>query len=118
MIDAEHLDRIGCAGETPRTDAAAFKVEHRGLNNGWTTEEVSADFARTLERELAAVTAERDAANKQMLEWSSPGIYQGWIKGIIAQRDAARALAAQWQSEYREAAKLNAELRAKLEAQG
>ena len=41
--------------DTPRTDAAAQFVSHFG----W---QVHADFARTLERELATATRERDEA--------------------------------------------------------
>lgn len=41
--------------DTPRTDALAYFFSQFG----W---KVDADFARDLERELAAVTAERDAA--------------------------------------------------------
>jgi hypothetical protein len=36
---------------TPETDAAAFAVEHRGINNGWNTEQVFASHARKLERQ-------------------------------------------------------------------
>lgn len=42
---------------TPRSDAAYYVVKSDGKEINM----VKADFARTLERELAAVTAERDA---------------------------------------------------------
>lgn len=45
--------------KTPRTDAAASKeIGMSSITPGWY---VHADFARDLERELAAVTEERDA---------------------------------------------------------
>lgn len=45
--------------KTPRTDAAASKeIGMSSITPGWY---VHADFARQLERELAAVTEERDA---------------------------------------------------------
>ena len=46
--------------DTPRTDAAAQFVSHFG----W---QVHADFARTLERELATATRERDEARAALL---------------------------------------------------
>ena len=45
--------------DTPRTDAAAQFVSHFG----W---QVHADFARTLERELATATRERDEARAEV----------------------------------------------------
>jgi len=45
--------------DTPRTDAAAQFVSHFG----W---QVHADFARTLERELATATRERDEARADL----------------------------------------------------
>jgi len=49
--------------DTPRTDSAAQFVSHFG----W---QVHADFARTLERELATATRERDEARALNVEWS------------------------------------------------
>ena len=51
--------------DTPRTDAAAFGTDNETLNRLFWIRElpryvVPVDFARILERELAAVTAERD----------------------------------------------------------
>jgi len=46
--------------DTPRTDSAAQFVSHFG----W---QVHADFARTLERELATATRERDEARAALL---------------------------------------------------
>ena len=48
----QHAQIAGCVSETPRTEAEA--------SDGWSG---NADFARTLERELAAVTAERAKLN-------------------------------------------------------
>lgn len=47
--------------ETPRTDAAKKLCFECFAHNKRDGDSVTADFARTLERELAAVTAERDA---------------------------------------------------------
>ena len=49
---------------TPRTDAAAAKTH--GMPEGGPWLYVTSDFARQLERELAAVTKERDALKAEL----------------------------------------------------
>ncbi len=50
--------------DTPRTDAAAFQLPYNnGTWAGGKKEVVNANDARDLERELAAMTVERDAGN-------------------------------------------------------
>ena len=51
--------------ETPRTDSFVREIIS-DLQSG-TTQVVHADFARTLERELASVTKERDEFDRQVI---------------------------------------------------
>jgi len=52
---------------TPLTDAEASRIG----GHSQPSDRVSADFARTLERSLAAVTAERDALKHALIELES-----------------------------------------------
>jgi len=61
---------------TPLTDSASFGTDDESLNRLYGIRElpkyvVPADFARTLERSLSAVTAERDALKHALIELES-----------------------------------------------
>lgn len=85
---------------TPRTDAAAYPHHEDTMMAGW--EEVDADFARTLERELAAVTQELSATKARLAD----------AKPSVERRlhDAAKRA----QHERDEALEENARLKAQL----
>ena len=62
--------------DTPRTDAAAQFVSHFG----W---QVHADFARTLERELATATRERDEARVSVaMLWAAAKLAESALADI------------------------------------
>ena len=106
--------------DTPRTDAAAQFVSHFG----W---QVHADFARTLERELATATRERDEARAiandrdamvDHRDRALTAIYQR-VDIITQERDEARAeverlrktldeIATYWNGSHRPAETLDA----------
>ena len=72
--------------ETPRTDKAAILLDdgdRKRLGVDWESS-VDGEFANKMERELAAVTAERDELKKKF--WSHPAIMR-----VVAERDAAMA---------------------------
>ena len=75
------------AGETPtpRTDEHANIEVHRGINNKWETETVSAHFARQLERELAAARRKNEAILKE----SKSAIQHNKIIAESAERELA-----------------------------
>lgn len=95
-------------GATPRTDKEA--------SDGWSGDAVcvDADFARTLERELAAVKYDRaclierrdDEARKAHERRVS---LKSELAAVKQERDAALAQAAKWQYEYGELCKVNSE---------
>ena len=64
-------------GDTPRTDACAWTVREPYLGEDGKIQVTGAIFTRELERELAAMRAERDAAIKER-------------DALIAERDALR----------------------------
>lgn len=86
--------------KTPRTDAAQFCVNHEHMN--WCV--VTRATATTLERELAAVTAERDEARKERDRAlrCHDNVLEA-LRSTIAERDAALAEVAERASELRDA---------------
>ena len=78
--------------DTPRTDAAAFGTDDESLNILFGIRElpryvVPVDFARQLERELAAVTAERDVLKADLCAFAVDMERQ--LSAVTAERDAA-----------------------------
>jgi hypothetical protein len=71
--------------DTPRTDAAAIFVWH-GVADERPLQVVDVNVSRTLERELAAVTRERDEARTDCLAWSAGAI--DTVGALRTERDA------------------------------
>jgi hypothetical protein len=69
--------------DTPRTDEAAVNVwrKSNGERMATSSDKVDADFARKLERELAAVTAQRD-----MLAEALRKVSRSWNYAEVAQQ--------------------------------
>ncbi len=71
--------------DTPRTDAKESETEHsliyKHAHYGW-------KMSRSLERELAAVTAERDELHKALCDLRAECIADGWLR----QRAKCRAI--------------------------
>lgn len=86
----DNLDRFTLNGDTPRTDDeestyAQARLSIQRSETGWLTL-VPADFARTLERELATAKHERDAAlaDKERLDW---------LESIVSKQHSYKRLA-------------------------
>ena len=87
--------------ETPRTDE--MREAYVNFQHGKYTVDVGDvfDFARKLERELAAVTEQRDEAREELAElkaeygtwWAQKRIAIDELKEVTEQRDEARRLA-------------------------
>jgi uncharacterized coiled-coil DUF342 family protein len=87
--------------ETPRTDE--MREAYVNFQHGKYTADVGDvfDFARKLERELAAVTEQRDEAREELAElkaeygtwWAQKRIAIDELKEVTEQRDEARRLA-------------------------
>ena len=81
--------------DTPRTDTVAFGTDDESLNRLFGIRELPryvapADFARQLERELAAVTAERDALKDTALERLAKMMSHSSEQLIASQQEARR----------------------------
>ena len=71
QMSDNQLKQRDAVSDTPRTDTVAFGTDDESLNRLFGIRElpryvVPVDFARILERELAAVTAERDALKAEL----------------------------------------------------
>ena len=90
--------------DTPRTDAAAFGSNIKNQSDSdkewpWSAIDRGWDFARQLERELAAVTVERDEATSEMercrqaydIACDERTQLRNELAAVAAERDALRA---------------------------
>lgn len=97
------------AGETPRTNAAVFHGEY---NPTWSESElvVKADFARQLERELAAANARAAETEAKIHTLHLDITGRSQISAILQHRaETAEALAAKWETDCAAQEKLNIE---------
>lgn len=67
--------------DTPRTDVETYELDYKVLIPREGGEWVKADFARELEREVAALKAERDEARREVCEIMH---YTGYLRGDYA----------------------------------
>lgn len=79
--------------DTPRTDAETMQDEYDHVDTEFgafaPSDTVSADFARQLERELAEVTKQRDAAIEGLEKIASCD----WVITLLDRMDAVREIA-------------------------
>ena len=84
-------ERGDAVSNTPRTDAAAFGTDDESLSRLFGIRElpryvVPVDFARQLERELAAVTAERDVLRGDLCTFAVD--MERELSAVTAERDS------------------------------
>ena len=96
-------ERSNAVSDTPRTDASAFGTDDESLNRLFGIRElpryvVPVDFARILERELAAVTAERDVLKADLCTFAVDMERQ--LAAVTADLEFRRELGALQQQEY------------------